>query len=263
MTVAELPVETTENEFFARRYVGSERADMVKRFGEVPPGTDFIPSIATVLSWGNPMWQVYEEAYKRNSKIGNGLSIDDDLWMWKCLHVMLVRKALNMVVPSFLGNESTRYRWREDFFASASSWLWEIIRSCSDQPLSPSKAVHYTMIKTQTWMITHQTKDASQTAYLADIVTEIASRRAGREASVFDDVSSRLDHKTIEDKLDNMVVDAISRRFPESLYPGSTVVAKKVVSGSRISYKYRWILDFATVYRRYLRGVLRDKERKH
>lgn len=259
MTVLDIP--DTDTEFFDKRYVGSEREEMIALYGEIPDGV-FTPSISAVLSWGNPVWQVYEEVYSRNARIGS-LTDEDNLRVWKCLHVLLVRRVLGMVVPSFIGNDNTRYRWRDDFFASASSWLWEIICSCSDKPLSPSKAIHFTMLKAQTWIITNETKNASKTIYLADIVNEVAARRAGRLSSVFDDVANKIDHKTQEDRLDNMVVDALSRRFPESLYPGITVAAKKVVSGGRIAQRYKWLLDFATVYRRYYRDVLRDKERKH
>lgn len=258
------PVKQAPSSFFNRRYEGEERAELAAQYGQIPFKEAFIPSLSVVLSWGNPVWQVYEEVYIRNEKLANSkvVSEEDNLRVWQALHVLLARRVLSMIVPSFLGNDATRYRWRDEFMMSASSWMWEIICSCSDKPLSPANAIHFTMLKAQTWIITHQTKDAKSTTYLSDAVTEMASRRAGRLVSVFDEVANRIDNKTTEDRLDVMVVNALTCRFPPALFPGIAAAAEKVVAGGKAAAKYKWLLDFATVYRRYFRNALRDQERK-
>lgn len=249
-----------KKDYFLKRYTEEERKELTAQYGCVPAGLSFSPSLTAVRKWGFPLWQVYEAVYERNAKLGS-LTEDDNLWVWKCLHVLLAKTVSRMSAPITIFGTTARKQWLEDFFSTASSWLWTIMTYGRNKLLSPTNAIQFTIHKTRSYVFGGSINRIYD-LYLSDMVTEMSVSRGHWGASTFDEVADRMDRVSRENKLDAMVVEALIARFPDSMFPGIAAAADAVVLGVNGMVKHKWLIDFAVSYRRIFRDALRQQERE-
>lgn len=244
-------------DFFERRLSTEDRKKYVAKYGEIPRGDYFEVTIERIKRWGNPLWQVYEEIYERNAKVSS-LTEDDDIWIWKVLHVPLLRAVMDRFPPSYYKDSSATRQWRQEYLQEASGWLWELIRSGRGKRISVTNIIYFAIGRVHVKSLEKALNRCSVEA--TDAVNDMASSKAANYRSVPDQVANKIDWEETGKTIDDIVVNMLAKRFPESMFPGMRDILKLAMRGNHtIAKEYKWVIDYITVYRRI---ALHEKDRQ-